>query len=123
MNNTLVTKSVRLTSDEAKALANVAQQKTMTESALMKKWILEGIQSEKLERAIQAYMKRETDLRGGAALAGVSYNRFMKEVQDRNIIILDDDQFLERLYETAEMFQSHDLMEAIRDLEAEKASR
>ncbi len=123
MNNTLVTKSVRLTSDEANALTNVAKQKTMTESALMKKWILEGIQTEKLERAIQAYMKRETDLRGGAALAGVSYNRFMKEVQDRNIVILDDDQFLERLYETAEMFQSHDLMEAIRELEAELANR
>jgi predicted HTH domain antitoxin len=121
MNNPLVTKSVRLTSDEANALTNVAKQKTMTESALMKKWILEGIQTEKLKRAIQAYMKRETDLRGGAALAGVSYKRFMKEVQDRNIVILDDDQFLERLYETAEMFQSRDLMEAIRELEAGQA--
>jgi predicted HTH domain antitoxin len=121
MNNPLVTKSVRLTSDEANALTNVAKQKTMTESALMKKWIIEGIQTENLERAIQAYMKRETDLRGGVALAGISYNRFMEEVQDRNIVILDDDQFLERLYETAEMFQSRDLMEAIRELEAGQA--
>jgi hypothetical protein len=63
----------------------------------MKKWIQEGIQTEKLELAIQAYMQRKTDLHGGAAIAGISYNRFMDEVQRRNIIILEDDHFLDSL--------------------------
>jgi hypothetical protein len=59
-------------------------------SVLLKKWIREGIQAEKMDLAVEAYMKRQTDLRGGAAMAGVSYNRFMHEVQSRNIVILDD---------------------------------
>jgi len=84
----------------------------------MKKWILEGLRAQKLDRAIQAYMRREVDLRGGAALAGVSYNRFLRQVQDRHIVILKDPAFLERLYEQAETFENLELQEAIREVEA-----
>ena len=79
----------------------------------MKKWVLEGIRAQKLERAIRAYMERETDLRGGAALAGVSYNRFLRELQKRHIIILEDDHFLDRLAELAEAFDSEPLRQAV----------
>lgn len=114
----MITKSVRLTSDEAQELARAAQQTAATESALMKKLILEGLQAQKLDRAIQAYMRREVDLRGGAALAGVSYNRFLHQVQARHIVILEDQTFLERLYDLAETFENLELQEAIREVEA-----
>jgi len=114
----MITKSVRLTSDEAQELARAAQQTAATESALMKKLILEGLQAQKLDRAIQAYMRREVDLRGGAALAGVSYNRFLRQVQARHIVILEDQTFLERLYDLAETFENLELQEAIREVEA-----
>lgn len=114
----MITKSVRLTPDEAQELARAAQQTAATESALMKKLILEGLQAQKLDRAIQAYMRREVDLRGGAALAGVSYNRFLHQVQARHIVILEDQTFLERLYDLAETFENVELQEAIREVEA-----
>ncbi|HIQ06803.1 MAG TPA: hypothetical protein EYH31_14180 [Anaerolineae bacterium] len=118
MSTTLITKSVRLTPEEADELARIAQQTAATESALMKKWVLEGLRAQKLERAIQAYMRREVDLRGGAALAGVSYNRFLREVQARHIVILEDSAFLDRLYELAETFENPELQDAIRKVEA-----
>ena len=118
MSTTPVTKSVRLAPDEAEELARIARQTAATESALMKKWVLEGLRAQKLERAIQAYMRREVDLRGGAALAGVSYNRFLREVQARHIVILEDSTFLDRLYELAETFENPQLQEAIRKVEA-----
>lgn len=113
MSTSTVTKSIRLTREEAEKLTEVARQATLSESALMKKWILEGIQSQKLERAIRAYMERETDLRGGAAMAGVSYNRFLHEIQKRHIIILEDDHFLDRLAGLADAFDSEPLRQAI----------
>ncbi|NUQ37716.1 MAG: hypothetical protein HUU23_07925 [Caldilineales bacterium] len=108
-----MTKSIRLTPQEAQELATVSQQSAASEAALMKKWLLQGLQEEKVDRAIQAYMQRKTDLRGGAALAGVSYNRFWHEVQKRNIVVLDEEGFEERLYELADMFDDETLKAAL----------
>jgi predicted HTH domain antitoxin len=113
MSVSTITKSIRLTPAEAEELTEVARRAAASESALVKKWILEGIQSLKLERAIRAYMERETDLRGGAAMAGVSYNRFMHEIQKRHIIILEDDHFLDRMAGLADAFDSEPLRQAI----------
>ena len=111
-----VTKSVRFTRAEAEMLNNAAQLTAINESALMKKWILEGIQTQKLFRAVQAYMERETDLRGGAAMAGVSYNRFLNELQKRNIVVLEDDYFLDRLAELADAFNNETLRQAVEQI-------
>ena len=81
MTSANVTKSVRLRTEESEELARLSQLTLVSESALMKQWIQEGIQAKKLELAIQAYMDRKTDLRGGAIMAGVSYNRFMPDIQ------------------------------------------
>lgn len=70
----------------------------------MKKWIQEGIQAQKLELAIQSYMQRKVDLRAGAVMADMPFNRFVKEVQDRNIIVLDETGFPQRLASLGEMF-------------------
>ncbi len=66
MSTTMITKSVRLSPDESQELSALSKQSLMSETALMKKWITEGIKAEKLERAIQAYQKRQvTDKRKG----------------------------------------------------------
>ena len=75
--------------------------------------VTKSIRLTRLERAIQAYMERETDLRGGAAMAGVSYNRFLHEIQKRHIIILEDDHFLDRLAALADAFDSEPLRQAV----------
>lgn len=108
-----MTKSIRLAANEAEELGRVARQMSVSESALMKKWVLEGIRAYKLERAILAYMERRVDLRGGAAMADVSYNYFLHEVQKRNIVILDDDHFLHHLGELADSLGSDSLRQAV----------
>ena len=71
---------------------------------------------------IQAYMQRKTDLRGGAAMAGVPYNRYLREVQARNIVILENDRFLDHLAFLAEAFNNKTLRQAIERVEAETAN-
>ncbi|MBU4224358.1 MAG: hypothetical protein KKC71_00870 [Chloroflexi bacterium] len=117
MSEMVITKSIRLAPREADELARVAQQTAITEAALMKKWILEGLRAQKLDRAIQAYMHSETDLRGGASMADISYNRFLREVQNRRIVVLEDPAFFERLDALAEAFDNEELRDAIRSIE------
>ncbi len=74
---------------------------------------------EKLEQAIQAYIDRKVDLRSGALMAGVSYNRFMSEVVARNTVILEEDGFLERLEFLAEAFDDNGLRNAAAELRSE----
>jgi len=110
---TVVTKSIRLSSQEARELATFSKRSAASEAALMKKWLLQGLQNEKMERAIRAYMQRKTDLRGGSVLAGVSYNRFLHEVQMRNIVVLDEEGFEDRLYQLAGAFGDNTLKTAL----------
>lgn len=83
--------------EESQELTRLSMQMAASEAALMRQWIREGLRVQKIELAIRRYMQREVDLRSGAALAGVSYNRFLHEVQARNVVILEEDGFLDRL--------------------------
>ena len=94
-------------------MARLSEQTFITESSLLRKWVLAGIQAQKLELAIKQYMERKADLRGGAMLAGVSYNRFLQEIEARRIIVLDDDRFEARLTYLAELFEDETLTAAI----------
>lgn len=109
---TTITKSIRLSPAESSALADLSAKMSLSETALMKKWILEGMQAQKLDLAIQAYSQRKIDLRGGAKLAGVSYNRFIREIQERNIVVLEDTGFAQRLAELGEMLAEPSLTSA-----------
>lgn len=114
MGTKMVRKSIRFSQVEAQELSTLSKQSAIPEATLLRKWIINGIKAEKLERAIQAYQKRHTDLRGGAAMAGVSYNRFMREIEARNIVILDDtDHFYESLLALADDFDAPNLRKAV----------
>jgi predicted HTH domain antitoxin len=102
-----------LSSDESNQLAELSRRTAVTEAGLMKQWIREGMLAKKIELAIQSYMERKTDLRGAASMAGVSYNRFLREVQSRNIVILEEENFLERMTFLADTFEDEALQEAI----------
>ena len=123
MSSTTITKSIRLSPQESQELTLLSEQNLLSESALMKKWIQDGIRTEKMEQAIRAYMDRATDLRGGAAMAGVSFNRFMHEVEARKIVILDDDgHFLDRLSFLAEAFDVPALRKAVNTLRQQESA-
>ncbi len=46
-------------------------------------------------------------------MAGVSYNRFLREVQARNIVVLENERFLDHLAFLADAFESETLREAV----------
>ncbi|MFQ5341695.1 MAG: hypothetical protein ACE5F6_09145 [Anaerolineae bacterium] len=72
------------------------------------------MRAKRIGLAIQAYLEHKVDLRGAAAMAGVSYNSFLREVQARNIVILEDNGFLDRLGFLADAFDDEDLRSAIK---------
>lgn len=114
MSKITITKSIRLSPEESEEVAQLSTKTAVAEAALMRKWIQEGIEAQKRELAIQAYMLRQCDLRGGAAMAGVTYNSFLRELQNRHIIILeDDDRFQERLTFLADTFADQSLQKAL----------
>jgi hypothetical protein len=116
MNKTTITKSIRLSPEESTDLEQLSVQSALSESMLMKKWIQEGMQQTKLDLALQAYQQRRVDLRTGATMAGVSYNQFMREVEAHNIVILDEEGFLERLAALADAFHNEELGQVVRKM-------
>lgn len=123
MSTTTVTKSIRISAESSSDLAQLSKQTLLSESALMRKWILEGIERQKLDYALKLYMERKVDLREGAAIAGISFNQFMDEVEQRNIVILDETGFSERLRHLADVFDVEPLKRAIEQVEAEEAKK
>lgn len=107
-----ITKSIRLSTAESAEIALLSAQTSVSEAALLKQWVLRGVQARKLNLAVQAYMNGQADIRGGAQMAGVSYNRFVRELENRWVVILDDDRFLDRLSALADLFGDDTLQAA-----------
>ncbi|HYN89117.1 MAG TPA: hypothetical protein VER55_11330 [Ardenticatenaceae bacterium] len=119
MSATTVTKSVRLSPEESEELARLSAQTSVAEAALMRRWIQEGMRAKKIELAIQAYQERKTDLRAAAAMADVSYNRFLREIERRNVVVLDGEGFLEGLAALAEALDDDTLRHAVNTVATE----
>jgi hypothetical protein len=115
-----ITKSIRLTPAESEELASLSEHSAISEAALMKKWVIEGLYAHKLDLALQAYMACRTDLRGGAQMAGISYNHFLQAVESRNIVVLEEDGFLDQVAFLAERFASEPLQNALREVVADR---
>jgi hypothetical protein len=113
MNTATVTKSIRISAAESQELTRLSTQLAASETALLRQWIREGLRTQKIELALRRYMRREIDLRTGAALAGVSYNRFLREVQARNVVVLEEDGFLDRLSSLARALGDDSLQAAV----------
>jgi predicted HTH domain antitoxin len=88
--NKQITKSIRLTESEARDLAELVSEHAASESALMRQWVLRGMQDYRIERAAAAYQRDEVDLTDGAALAGIPIGSFVDELAARRVAILHD---------------------------------
>lgn len=85
-----VTKSIRLTEDEARALAELVEEHAASESAIMRQWVLRGMRQFQIEQAVAAYQRDEVNLAEGAERAGVPIGVFVDELAARRVAILDD---------------------------------
>jgi len=86
----------------------------------MKQWIREGLRAQKIDLALRRYMRRQVDLRSAAAMAGVSYNRFLGEVQARNIVVLAEEGFLDRVAVLAEVLNDSSLRAAVEKISGQE---
>ena len=121
MSSATVTKSVRLSRKESQEIAQLSKETLIPQTRLIRKWVKEGLRAQKMESAIQAYIQRQTDLRGGAAMAGVSYNRFAGEIEQRQIVVLDDvDGFLKEMAFLADAFDHEELREVVKKVALER---
>ena len=117
-----ITKSMRLAKDQAEELREIAKQEHMSESALFKKWMLEGIRRYKIDRAVQAYCDEWVDIRSGAEMADMPYREFMKELEKHRIPILTDvTHFHEELLDLAKMFGDKKLEKIVNQTVAEES--
>lgn len=81
----LITKSIRLESADSDLLAEISQAEGVSESAILRKFVREGINSYRVERAIQAYQRGEVDMQSAARYASVSVYHLMVELEKRDI--------------------------------------
>jgi predicted HTH domain antitoxin len=87
-------KSVRLTKEEAELLRQISEAELVSEAALMRKFVLEGIRRYCLDLAIKRYQERGLDLSSAAQVAGVSIREFMGEMDRRGVDIYGPEQRL-----------------------------
>lgn len=81
----LLTKSIRLDSDESEKLKQISQDEGVSEAALLKRFVIKGISEHRLEKAIAAYERGEADLSAAAKYADISVYRMMNELTKRDI--------------------------------------
>src|SRR5437667_5849876 len=79
----MLPKSVRLTKEEAELLRQISEAELISEAALMRKFVLEGLWHYRLDQAIKRYQEGELDLSSAAQVAGLAIREFMGELHRR----------------------------------------
>jgi hypothetical protein len=111
----VITKSIRLTPEEAQKIEAALSVLPGSEAAILKSWVIEGAERTRIEQAVKAYTERLVDIRSGAERAGLPYLEFIRELERRRIALLEDPQgFMEGLSALAERFGSRQMKKIAR---------
>jgi len=106
-----VTKSIRFAPEESEVLKRISEAEHISEAALMKKFVLEGMARYRLEEAIRIYSQGEVDLSSAAHYAGISVYQMLNELQQRGITpSAATEKFLDGLETLAETFGSSEAL-------------
>ena len=84
-----VTKSIRLTEEEAAALAQLVEGTAYAEAALLRQWVLAGMQQFRLTEAIRAYQEGRVDVWQAAEQAHLPIAVFLEEMATRKVAVLE----------------------------------
>lgn len=108
----LVTKSIRLNLAEDEDLKRLSRQEGVSEAALLRQFVREGMAAYHLEQAIVAYERGEADLSAAAQFAGVSVYHMMHELKQRDIAPpAEAEKFIEGLQTLLETFGGSDALQ------------
>jgi hypothetical protein len=101
---------VELTDDEAKQLRQLSQIEHLPEDILLRKWVLEGLDRMRLDRACTLYERGQLNLSGAARYAGIGVERMMRELTRRGIAHQPSvAQFADGLETLADLFHKDEL--------------
>jgi hypothetical protein len=84
-----VTKSIRLTTEEAEDLAQLVTGTAYAEAALLRQWVLAGMQQFRVAEAIRMYQDGHIDMHQAAARARLPVAILLNEMAARKVAILD----------------------------------
>ena len=84
-----VTKSIRLTTEEAEDLAQLVTGNAYAEAALLRQWVLVGMQQFRIVEAMRLYQDGYIDLHQAAARARLPIAILLEEMAARKVAILD----------------------------------
>lgn len=84
-----VTKSIRLTQDEAAELAQLVEGTAYAEAALLRQWTLTGMQQFRRAEAIRAYQDGDVDIWQAAEQAHLPLGVFLEELAARKVAVLE----------------------------------
>ena len=84
-----VTKSISLTTEEADDLAQLVTGTAYAEAALLRQWVLAGIQQFRAVEAIRLYQDGSVDIHQAAARARLPVAILLDEMAARKVAILD----------------------------------
>jgi predicted HTH domain antitoxin len=101
----MLPKSVRLTKEEAELLRQISEAELISEAALMRKFVLEGLRHYRLDQAIKRYQEGELDLSSAAQVAGLAIREFMGDLHRRGVDIYGPEhRLMEGIGALAEVF-------------------
>ena len=101
----MLPKSVRLTKEEAELLRQISKTELISEAALMRKFVLEGLRRYRLDQAIKRYQEGELDLSSATQVAGLAIREFMGELHRRGVDIYGPEpRLVEGIAALAEVF-------------------
>jgi len=84
-----VTKSIRLTTEEADDLAQLVTGTAYAEAALLRQWVLAGMQQFRVVEAIRMYQDGHVDIHQAAVRARLPVAILLDEMAARKVAILD----------------------------------
>jgi predicted DNA-binding protein len=84
-----VTKSIRLTAEEADDLAQLVAGTAYAEAALLRQWVLAGMQQFRIAEAIRLYQDGHVDIHQAAVRARLPVAILLDEMAARKVAILD----------------------------------
>ena len=115
----LITKSIRLEKDESDILKQISQNEGVSEAAVLRKFVRQGMSAYLLKQAVTAYERGEADLSAAARYADVSVYEMMTELKRRDIAPpAEAEKFIDGLITLVETFGGSDVLrQTINNLE------
>lgn len=108
-----ITRKIELTGVEDKQLRQLSQAEHLPEDILLRKWVLEGLNRMRLERACTLYERGRLNLSGAARYAGIGVEQMMQELTRRGIDHSPSvEQFVDGLETLADLFDKDELRAA-----------